>query len=59
MKGAVMREDTEEVVREMTEDEKMLHELDHEVQQLKRENESLRSLIIKLLMMAERDGMFK
>ena len=45
-----------EIVREMTEDEKMLHELDLEVQRLKFENESLKDLIIKLLMMAERSG---
>ena len=47
-----------ELVREMTEDEKMLHELDHEVQDLKRQNESLKDLIIKLLLMAERSGKF-
>lgn len=47
-----------ESVREMTEDEKICHELDHEVQQLRRQNESLRNLIIKLLLMAERSGKF-
>lgn len=47
-----------ELVREMTEDEKIRYELDHEVQELKRQNESLRNLIIKLLLMAERSGMF-
>ena len=40
------------------EDEKMLHELDHEVQDLRRQNESLKALIIKLLLMAERSGKF-
>lgn len=48
-----------ECVREMTEDEKIRYELDREVQELKRQNESLRNLIIKLLLMAERSGKFE
>ena len=47
-----------ECVREMTEDEKIRYELDHEVQELRRQNESLKNLIIKLLLMAERSGKF-
>lgn len=47
-----------ESVREMTEDEKIRYELDHEVMELKLQNESLKNLIIKLLLMAERSGKF-